>query len=620
MPANHWVAHAAIHGAESVGRPILRPLEQLGNSAMPTEIPDVDTLLDLAIRGWITEDQAQTWLKMHGVLLNSTGTVDLTGAIAEYKDRAALWNRTYWAKQELPTTGELFDLANRGLLSNADLDTALRRRGFYSSIVRGALENLRYEIPSSSDLVRFSVRHVFEPDLIARLGYNQEFRPILDMWHRFQGLNYPIFTGPFGEQVKTFEKDVGLPPGAFIQSYLDNGLTDPTWAQAFWWSHWVLPSPTQGYEMYFRLRPDRNRAFDPEFARDLDFGLEDLNLLLRANDYPPFYRSALAAIAHRIPGIRFLRQLRSTDVFKQEDVVELLLRQGYSPGDAAVLGEAVERNDRDVRRKAIEQQAKGQLARYWELGVIDKNEYVSLLQKHGLTPQDAADAADLAEIDLHADRVKKIIVYVKQQFIKGATDPDQTANLLRDAGVTPERAALYVADWGLEIRSKHRELSASQAYRMTCEGFLTLDDLSQRLANLGYAAGDIGLLVEETRACQAVRAARAASQQARAAQQNQALLKRAQREAAAALQSSRRQLALHGSPSQLRKWFCEGLIGQTEVYQRLSFLGWPPADIARLIGDCKSGSRAGTTKSGSGQSSPGGVTNGSTQASTGPAG
>lgn len=598
---NHWFAHGILHGISAATSPVIRPLEHAANATWPNHPPEASSIMELALRGWITEKQAQEFLLDQGILLNSTGDVDLSKYFAAAPKYAGLWNRAYWAMQELPTVDESFTLANRGLLTDKDLDVALRRRGFYSPTVRRALENLRYEIPGSSDLVRFSVRHVFEPDLIERLGYNAEFRPILDMWHRFQGLNYKIFTGPFAEQVNNFEREVGLPAGAFIESYAAHGLADPTWAQAFWWSHWVLPSPTQGYEMYFRLRPDRDHRFDPAGTSDLNFGLEDLELLLRANDYPPSYRRALAAIAHRIPGIRFLRQLRATDIFQYHDVVELLLRQGYSPGDAAVLAQSVERNDRDQRRRAVEQQAKGQLARYWETGVIDQGEYVNLLIQHGLTPGDAADTAKLAEIDLGAKRVEKIVAFIKKRYTKGAVDKDQAEKMLLQAGITAQRTAQYLDDWSLEVQAVHREISAQQAVRLSCAGLIDLAELTVRLTNLGYAARDAALLTREAELCQQARATKAAAQGAKAEKALQSELKRRQREAAQGIQAARRQLAAHGSPSQLRKWYCEGHIGTSELYSRLAFLGWPPADIDRLIGDCKGGQ---SQRSGTGQPGP----------------
>lgn len=588
MSFKTFVAHGFLHSAASAIEPATRALSQVANTAMPNDIPSAAEVMDLALRGWIDEATLATYCSMNGVALDPGGVLNTIQKTSVTQNTLTLWNTVWLAKQELPTVQEFLTLANRMRLTDPQLDIALKRLGYYSERVREDVSHLRYEIPSSSDLVRFSVRHVFEPDLIAKLGYNDEFRPILDLWHRFQGLNYPIFTGPFAAAVEAFEEQRGLPPGRFSEQYAAAGLEDPTWAQAFWWAHWVLPSATQGYEMYFRYRPDRDRRFDAPGTSKIDFSREDLELLLRANDYPPYYRAALAGIAHRIPGIRFLRQLRATGVFDKGMVLELLRRQGYSPGDAEVLAESVERNDRDQRRRTVEQQAKGQLAKYWELGILDDAGYNDLLVKHGMLPQDAADTINVALLDLQFRRVEKIVAFVRRQYIRGAIDKDQAGAQLKQAGVTLERIALYLEDWGLELRDEAKHVAAQKAVQWSCRGIISVDDLNTRLTNLGYSPEDRRGLTQEAIVCQQGLAARAlaATEKARRAQTQ--LLKRQQKDAAQAIVTARRQLASHGSPAQLRKWYCAGHVGEMEVYSRLRFLGWPDVDITRLIGDCKS--------------------------------
>ncbi len=588
-----FVSHQLLHSATRVTEPATRAIGQTINMVAGNEVPGVEQLIHLGLTGWVDPVTIQYALLYHGVPTTVAGNIPTGLGLGAKQWMIDIWNQYYWSQQEIGTVDQQFVLANRGLINTPTLDSRLERLGVYSETIRAQLANLRFEIPSSSDLVRFSVRHVFEPDLIAHFGYNDEFRPILDMWHRFQGLNYPIFSGPFGKQVAGFEAEHGLPVGSFLQSYVDLGLADPTWAQAFWWSHWVLPSAGQGYEMLFRLRPERDRRFDPPFARGLEFTLEDLGLLLRANDYPPFYRPFLAAIAYRIPGIRFLRQLYSTGVFAQGDVVELLLRQGYSPGDAQVLSESVARNDREAKRKQIEAKARGKVADYWELGIITDADYRGLLTASGLSPEEATEVLDLANVDYRYKRVGKVVAYVRRQFTRGSLDPQTARIRLQQAGIVEPRVVDYLADWGLEVQAKGKEIPAAKAVRWACAGIISVADLRGRLVNLGYPPDDVDGMTVEAQQCANERVVRAAAAAARAEKARNRDLIAAQRAAANVIKSSRQALSKHGSPTQLRKWFCEGHIGQAELYQRLGFLGWPDADIARLIGDCQAGAGSG---------------------------
>lgn len=611
MSAPTFFAHAVLHAGSKVTEAAGRHITQAVSMLAGNEVPPPEALFHLGITGMIDERSMQEALLNHGISLTVAGDPQTGNAIGARSWIQEIWNQHYFAQQELPGPTESFVLTNRGLFTESNLDRILERQGYSDPRIRAALANLRYEIPGSSDLVRFSVRHVFEPDLIERLGYNDEFRPILDFWHRLQGLNYPLFSGPFQQQIAEFERARGLQPGAFLESYAARGLEDPTWAQAFWWSHWVVPSASQAYEMFFRYRIGRNHAFDPPGTSGINFGPDDLDLLLRANDYPPKLRPLLAGIAHRIPGIRFLRQLRATEVFTQADVKELLLRQGYSAGDATVLAESVERNDAAQRRKQIESQAKGQFAKYWELGIIDESRYQTALVQHGLTANDARDTVELAKLDLESKRVTKIIDFVRKQYLRGVLDQDQTLAQLLQVGIVQPRAGLYVEDWTREIQVQFKQISAQKAVKWACEGFISVDQLRNRLQNLGYNREDQNGLVAEAAVCSATRVTRAAAQQERDRRQTVRELQQQQRAAAQAILAARRQLASHGTPAQLRKWFCAGHVGSDELYTRLRSLGWPDVDISRLIADCKSstgggqGGKRGGSVLGSGPGVPG---------------
>lgn len=582
--------HGAIQALEGMP-PAKRSIEYAANALFPNRIPDPEKIMDLYRRGWVSASTMINNELGHGICLDQTG--QHCGQIAQQQASplGQLWQAVYDAGQTLPTLREWQVATNRGFFLPEDSLDWLQKLGYQAEDIKRAAIGSRFEVPGPSDLVRFAVRHVFEPDLIRELGYNDEYRPYLDIFHYAQGLTYPILGTTAAMDYAGLPEELQLAWNDAIDTYKNNDVEIPTWAQCYWWAHWILPSPTQGYEMYFRLRPDRDRKFDPPFAKELDFDLDKLNLLLRANDYPPVFRPLLAAIAHRVPGIRFMRQLRATDVYSQRDLYELLRRQGYSEFDAQQLAESIERQDRTQRRKGIESQARGQIMRYWELGIIDMGEAQKLLAMRGMSPEEVQDTSDLAELDLRAKRATSVITQIKRQFIRGKVDSAEAGATLRRFGLTEDRIALYLQEWQLELQTQHREISASKAVQLACRGLISIQDLVSRLDNLGYSRDDQQALKSEAEACAADRAVRLLAQQAREEERSQRRLKQIQREAKQAIQEARRQLASHGTPVQLRKWFCEGHIGSTELYTRLRFLGWPDIDITRLISDCSSGTK-----------------------------
>lgn len=586
---NHWLIHAGMSAGGTMLEPFTRPLTYEANKLAPTLIPSLENLVDMWVHDRIGSLAFDQWCEWHGAPMNVSGMNphDIPGT--NIKNVEALWKYYVWSKQEIPTVHEASILNNRKIIPDKNYDKLLKRLGYVDYNVRKDISNLRYEVPGPSDLVRFAVRHAFEPKLVKDFGFPDERDQgpfMLDIFHQCAGINYPILTGPLKNAV---EAVTGKPAEEVAAMYAEVGLPEPTWADIYWWSHWVMPSATQGYQMLFRLRPDRLKDYDPPEAKGLNFSYDNLNLLLRANDYPPYYRKYLAAISYATPGIRFLRQLVSTGVFGKAEIVDTLRRQGYSPKHADVLAETVIRNDQQTRRKKIITDSKGAIEKFWSLGIITDDDFRVMLIQNDVLPDDADATVELAKTQLRFERVKKIVDVIKKQMVKGALSSDEARAQLLQLDLRSDRVDEYIQDWSLEVKHESKEISAEKAVRWACAGYIGLKDLHTRLTNLGYDPQDTAGFIAEAQACVADKIAKALAQQAKQEERNVRALKQAQRDAANAIKAAQASLARHGSPAQLRKWFCEGHISEKDVYVRLHFLGWPMDDITRLIGDCKSG-------------------------------
>lgn len=593
MSFSHFIGHGLIEVGNKALEPAWKAFGQGTSYIAPMEIPNPESLMEAAVKGFLAEDQVEGGCRLQGVAVNIVNSIDAIDKNGSHKNYVNAWNAIWESHKHYPETGQWLRVANRQLLNPDDTKKGLRRLGYYDQVTLDQVQNLQYEVPGPADLVRFSVRHVFEPDLIRDLGYNEEFRPILDLWHRLQGVDYPLYTGPFAEQVARYEEQVGLPAGSILQSYVDAGIPEPTWARSYWWSHWVLPSPTQGYLMWQRLNPLRNDRWDTDEMRGQNFDLKDLNLLLRANDYPPKYRPLLAAISHPIPGIRFAREFRATGVYDANDLFDWAVRHGYGVPDAIDIATDIDRavTQKEEKPTACVQCRMAESA--YRAGVLDGDALAAAYAAFGVPLEQGVQRAKAVELELKVDRAKQVVSVIRSRYLRGELDDQQAGDMLRGFGIVPERLGMYLSDWALERTGQRKQVSAAQAQKWACNGLIGLDDLAVRLRNLGYGDNDVSVLSAQAMQCQQTMAAKAAAAGARAERQRQRDLIAAQRSAAQQLMQARRALSSHGTPAQLRRWYCEGLIGEPEVHARLGFLGWPPADIMRLIGDCKSGQSSG---------------------------
>ena len=590
----HGLAHEGLHALGVVGQAITYGT----NAIAPIRMPEMDQLIHMTQRGWLDEVSLNGLAINQGVQINPLAGFSFGVVQSGPGGMEELWNRYYYATGELPSVHEYFTIANRNLYGDQVVADRLRKYGFLDPKLRDEVSLLRYDIPGPSDLVRFSVRHVFEPELIAKLGYDDEYNQALDVWHQFQGLNYEIWTGALRNYVNKWEVDNGFPAGYWESTYATWDVPEPTWARAYWWSHWVLPSPTFGYLALQRLRPTRDPTYDTPEMLGINFDLADLRLLLRANDYPPIYRDMMAALSRPIPGIRFAREFRTNGVYDYNALVEWALRQGYGDADAVDIATDIDQAAQKKKAAATHGKGKAQVVEALCLGAIDGPGAQHQLENWGEDPATAALTVSIAQLGCDMNRLRRIVAATRKQFLSGQLDGNQALAQLNNAGVLPAPAQDYLAEWQVEKLTNVKQISAQKAVRWACDGFISLAELGTRLTNLGYATADVVNFEAEAQMCILSNAAKAAAKQQTASDKSARKLLECQRAAAENLRAARRALAAHGTPTQIRKWFCSGHIGTQEVYDRLTWLGWPDTDIARLISDCKSGTPGATAPTG----------------------
>jgi len=144
-------------------------------------------------------------------------------------------------------------------------------------------------LPPPSDLIRFSVRDVYYPEVIKKYGMDKEF------------------------------------PEKFVEEAKKLGMDEEV-ARKYWIAHWELPSISAVFEMLHRLPKDMPRE---RFKKYEEMGLKYENLitdvetvkdLIRRHDIEPYWRDRLVALSFN-PITRIdIRRMYRLGVFTEEDV------------------------------------------------------------------------------------------------------------------------------------------------------------------------------------------------------------------------------------------------------------------------------------------------------------
>jgi len=351
-------------------RPIFEVVEQESWDANPNRVLPANTLAELV----------------------ATAITDFDAAAGEAQRQGYTGNRLR-ALVELalrtPTLGQAMEARRRNAITPEQYTHALSKAGIepqYHPAMRELLEVL----PSVTDMVRFAVREVYNPQQRAALDLDAEFPAAFaadaariglgrdsagNYWAahwelpsyeqlaemRFRGLlsaqefrdalkaiDYaPTWRDKLEEIARRIPTITDMVRFAVREVYddatrkalgIDAEYPDAFTPQAslhglseeharqYWAAHWRLPSARQGYQMVWRG----------------EMALPELRTLLKALDYPPKWRDRLFNIAFIVPGRIDLKRMLRHGILTRDEVRQGYERIGYDPANAELMTQIAE--------------------------------------------------------------------------------------------------------------------------------------------------------------------------------------------------------------------------------------------------------------------------------------
>lgn len=525
--------------------------KKLWDAVINSKIPrlDLSQVWQLWFQGEITNEELSNWLK-------------------KYKFKASQGQMLMKYLSPKFTDAIVFGNYLRGNVSKPDTIKAVRKLyGCDETQAKGILDLTQF-LPQVSDIIRFSVRDVYNEAVVQDMQMDAEYTDQVELpdWANAIGLGKATITNKDGAVIT---RDI---------------LKD------YWRAHWELMSPTQGYQAFHALRPNRMWRYDIQFPNLVPFELSDLENLLRANDYLPKHRQWLAATSATQIGRIDLRRLYESDEINDEELVERYKDIGYLDVDALALAEYSKKEKqkkKDNEKKKEKDKFYGAYRKAIEGAYIDgtihREQLIQWLVETGLKPEEANAIALTLGININRSLARTYIKQVQSEFFLGSFDGIGAYQNLIEGGIVPERATQLVSKWQRQQTRVRKTASTNQLIQWYTEGYIDDEQLQQRLRILGWSNPDILILWQEgvekakgiTATAEAKRA-KTSNQQALAAER---LAKQMQREAQAAIS----RFASISSPSRMAKWYELGLIDADTIRQRLLSFGWSNDDSQRFI-------------------------------------
>lgn len=324
---------------------------------------------------------------------------------------------------------EILMATHRGEFDTAQATERMKALGIPFAEI-SVLLRLSDQIPGPSDLVRFALREAWRDDVAQKYGYDQGRVREFDDWLEKQG---------YGAE----------------------------WAQAYWRSHWVVPSVGQGFEM---------------MHRDI-ISESELVELLKVNDIAPGWIPGLMAMARPVPGRIDRRWAYQEGEITESQLYDLYKQDGYDDFWAGVLSATV------VKRSVSE--AKGltrsAIVAAYTKRRITSNEAVGLLEDIGIPSAVAQFYLGQADDDREDDLLDRRISVVARQYRASDLDENATRDALGQLGVGSAEIAVYLEEWGIARVTKVKRPTRSNLDKFFLGGIITIEAYRDQMARLGYS-------------------------------------------------------------------------------------------------------------------------------------
>lgn len=359
-----------VRGVMASAEPTVRDWTYEANLRKPNLIPSDSDVLTLALRGFIDQETATTLMTMHGYAPDAT----------KLMLRAA---------RSLTPVGELLELTRRGEYTDQELLTKLTEHGF-TDPEAVKIATLKTHVPPVSDTIRFLVRDVFEPDIVANL-----YQP------------YP-------------------PPPRYLTEATRVGL-NPTDATNYWYAHWEFPPMRTAFNMLHR------EAIDSE---TIDF-------LLKIHDVHPSFWDAYKKIAHTLLTRVDIMRMHATRVLTDEEVKQQFLHRGYSEENAQRLTDFTLRLSAQSELALPEDFAgitRATITRMLRDGLIDETLAIDYYELLGIGREAAQSFIDVEYVRQDLDELDADVDLIIQRYKSRQIDIEQAKKQIQDLGIDDIRS------------------------------------------------------------------------------------------------------------------------------------------------------------------------------------
>jgi hypothetical protein len=362
------------------------------------------------------------------------------------------WERVVEANRTKLTADQTVALWYRRFINDGDYETRIRELGFTRPNDAQDLLNLAVQIPSISDLVPFMIRDTADE---VNVDWSKSDETFEQKW-----------TGQ-------------------IKLWGDKQAINKDYMKYVWRAHWTLPSPTQLFEFWRRLRHTGKFGTPDEVKAKIKQTLVQQDILPNWVDY-------YLAVANNPLTRTDAKRAYSIGSLDEAGLKSSFLDGGYDDKNAQILT--------NFTKKQVELQfIQSNLIGQYIAGAISKKEAVTVALYRGMS-QDLVPKFE-AELDFKL-RIKRRSICVKayrQRYLIGEIDNQQAKTMLFNEGLDAVQLDDIVAGWACEKANRGKEIPARKLAQWFELGVIDQVEFYRRMINLGYSDDNAAKVIVEAR-------------------------------------------------------------------------------------------------------------------------
>lgn len=485
------ITAAAGAAAQGFTGPVGQAATYGANALALMQIPAFDETVNCWLTGEINTNRLRDNAQLNGIYLgelpievtkyitlNPQGVADYSPAFNNAQ--MTIWGRMLRNRTYMPTIDEAIVMWNRELITEPLFDYFVERQCNNQPEWKTVWHNMRYEIPGPSDLIRFAVREAYNPELLSLYGYAQETPQEVKPWMDKQG----------------YGQDTGIPFPANATDGDNNPLRgNATWFDLYWWSHWELPSLTQGYDMLHRLYITSDYGRSPDVIGDASFMQRDMELLQKAQDIPAYWRQRLQAISYHPLNRTDADWMYENSLIQDAEYYHAMRQGGYNDATSKqLLQRAKLVRARSMRADPVKV-TKDWICNNYKTGILTDDRATALLMNNGYDAEDSRLFLQNCKIEIQAETHRQQLSHLQSAYNQGIFSDDELNQQFALLNMNQWVSEELTKRWKLKRAIKVKLASARQNLLYFKGGLINEPIVASRLFNLGFEATSIGLMI-----------------------------------------------------------------------------------------------------------------------------